>query len=152
MNIAQVQSYFKTQLLEKFKDVINPSLLTFELSKDDGVFLDLKNGKYLISVGRNVNVDQINRVLTVIYMDMTLGIKNEADRIPKGYSEFSPAVSRQKYKFFQPTFVWIIVDGKLVKDKIVEEFKTQCQLEKAGKVDKSKIYGLRPHEYRLSEK
>lgn len=152
MNIAQVQAYFKTQLLEKFKDTINPSLLTFELSKDDGIFLDLKNGKYLLSVGRNVNIDQINRVLTVIYMDLTLGVKNEADRIPKGYSEFSPAVSRQKYKFFQPTFVWIIVDDKLVKDKIVEEFKTQCQLEKAGKVDKSKIYGLRPHEYRLSEK
>jgi hypothetical protein len=152
MNIAQVQSYFKTQLLEKFKDIINPSLLTFELSKDDGIFLDLKNGKYLISVGRNVNIDQINRVLTVIYMDITFGVKNEPDRITKGYSEFSPAVSRQKYKFFQPTFVWIIVDGKLVKDKIVEEFKTQCQLEKAGKVDKSKIYGLRPHEYRLSEK
>lgn len=152
MNIAQVQSYFKTQILEKFKDVINPSVLTFELSIDDGIFLDLKNGKYLISCGKHVNIDKINRVLTVIYMDMTLGVKNEPDRIAKGYSEFSPAVSRQKYKFFKPTFVWVIVDGKLVKDKIIEEFKTQCQLEKNGKVDNSKIYGLRPHEYRLSEK
>lgn len=152
MNIVEVQSYFKKQILEKFKDTINPALLKFELSKDDGIFLDLKNGQYLISVGKSISYDQANRVLTVIYMDSTLGVKKEDDRLEKGYSEFSTAVAKQKYKFFPPTHGWVEINGKIVKDKIIEEFKTQCQMEKCGKVDKNKIYGLKPKEYRLTER
>jgi hypothetical protein len=152
LTIVDLQTYFKKNFIEKFNNTIDPTILTFEHSKDDGIYLDLKDGKYLLSVGKSVSYDQANRVLTVIYMDTTLGVKNEDERLAKGYSEFSTAVAKQKTKFFPPTHGWVEIDGKLVKDKIIEEFKTQCQMEKAGKIDKTKIYGLKPKEIRLTEK
>jgi len=152
MNIVEVQAYFKQEILQKFKEIVRPAQLKFEHSKDDGIFLDLKNGQYLISVGKSVTIDQANRVLTVIYMDQTLDVKKEEDRLEKGYSEFSTAVARQKYKFYPPTHGWVDTGDKIVKDKIVEEFKSHCQMEKCGKIDKKKIYGLKPKEYRLTER
>lgn len=153
MNIVDLQTYFKEQIVGKFDNTIDPKLLTFEHSKDDGIFLDLKNGQYLVSVGKGVSKDQANRVLTVIYMDTTFGIKNESERLSKGYSEFSTAVASQKYKFFPPTHAWVLnKDGKLEKDKIVEEMKTHVQMEKLGKVEKHKVYGIKPKEIRLTPK
>lgn len=152
MNIVDLQTYFKQQIIEKLDNTIDPKLLTFEHSKDDGIFLDLKDGQYLLSVGKQVSKDQANRVLTVIYMDVTLGVKNEDERLQKGYSEFSTAVARQKYKFFPPTHAWVLKDNKLIKDTIVEQFKTHVQMEKLGKVEKNNVYGLKPKEIRLTSK
>lgn len=152
MNIAVLQTYFKAQNSEYLNNAIDFQLISFEHSKDDGIFLDLKNGKYTCSVGKLVSKDQANRVLAVIYMDITLGVKNEADRIEKGYSEFATSVAKQKYKFFKPEYVWIDMDGKLVKDQIVEEFKTNCLTKKCGKVEKTKIYGMYPKEIRFIPK
>jgi hypothetical protein len=153
MNIVDLQTYFKEQIIGKFDNTIDPKSLTFEHSKDDGIFLDLKNGQYLVSVGKSVSKDQANRVLTVIYMDTTFGIKNENERLSKGYSEFSTAVAKQKYKFFPPTHAWYLNDdNKLEKDKIVEEMKTHVQMERLGKVDKDRVYGIKPKEIRLTPK
>jgi len=152
MDIVTLQTYFKQQIVEKLNNTIDPKFLTFEHSKDDGIFLDLRNGQYLISVGKSVSKDQANRVLTVIYMDTTLGVKNEDERLYKGYSEFSTAVARQKCKFFPPTHAWVEVNSKLQKDKIVEQFRTHVQMETLGKIEKGKVYGLRPHEIRLTNK
>jgi len=152
LNVVDLQTYFKQQIIEKLDNAIDPKLLTFEHSKDDGIYLDLKDGQYLLSVGKNVTLDQANRVLTVIYMDITMGVKNEDERMDKGYSEFSTAVAKQKTKFFPPTHVWILKDGVILKDKLIEEFKTQVQTEKFGKIDKDHVYGLRPKEIRLSPK
>lgn len=152
LNIVDVQTYFKQQLIEKLDNTIDPKLLTFEHSKDDGIFLDLKDGQYLVSVGKSVTKDQANRVLTVIYMDVTLGVKNEQERLVKGYSEFSTAVNRQKTKFFPPTHAWVVINDKIQKDKIVEDGKTHVQLEKNGKVAREKVYGLKPKEIRLTNK
>jgi len=152
LNIVDLQAYFKHHIVETLNKSIDPKTLKFEHSTDDGVYLDLHDGLYLISVGKNVTHDQANRVLTVIYMDVTLGVRNESERLEKGYSEFSTAVARQKYKFFPVTHAWVLQNGKIVKDKIVEEFKTNIQMEKFGKVDKSKVYGLKPNEIRLQNK
>ena len=152
MNIVDVQTYFKQQIIEKLDNTIDPRLLTFEHSKDDGIFLDLKDGKYLVSVGKSVSKDQANRVLTVIYMDITLEVKNEEERLIKGYSEFSTAVNRQKTKFFPPAQAWYLNDNKLVKDKVIEDGKTHVQLEKFGKISRDKVYGLKPKEIRLTNK
>ena len=126
--------------------------LTFEHSKDEGIFLDLKQGKYKLGVGKQVTKDQANRVISVIYMDTTLGVSNEADRLTKGYSEFATSVAKQKYKMFKPEYVWVDVNGKLVKDVVSEESKSWCVLKKLGKTDKKKIYGLRPSEIKLAKK
>lgn len=152
MNIAACQAYFKKVNGELFGNKIDFQHLIFELSKDDGIFLTLKGGKYSIGVGRLVTKDHANRVLTVLYMDHTFQVKEENDRLQHGYSEFSTSVARQKYKFFKPEYVWINKDGHLVKDQIVEELKTNCLLKKNGKIDKREIYGLYPKEYKFSEK
>lgn len=152
MNIATCQSYFKQVNQEKFDNIIDFSTVVFELSRDDGVFLTLKNGKYTIGIGKAVNKDQCNRALTTMYMDITLGIKNEADRMTNGYSEFATSVAKKKYKFFKPEYVWIEKDGKLVRDQVVEELKTNCVLKTHGRVEKTKIYGIQPKEYRFVEK
>jgi hypothetical protein len=152
MNIATCQSYFKQINQEKFNNIIDFSNVVFELSRDDGVFLTLKNGKYTIGIGKAVHKDQCNRALTVMYMDITLGIKNESDRMANGYSEFATSVAKKKYKFFKPEYVWIEKDGKLVRDQIVEELKTNCILKTNGRIEKTKIYGIQPKEYRFVEK
>ena len=126
--------------------------LTFEHSKDEGIFLDLKQGKYKLGVGKQVTKDQANRVIAVIYMDTTLGVSNEADRLTKGYSEFATTVAKQKYKMFKPEYVWVDVNGKLVRDVVSEESKSWCVLKKLGKTDKKKIYGIRPLEIKLAKK
>jgi hypothetical protein len=105
-----------------------------------------------LGIGRAVTKDHANRVLTVLYMDASFNVKEEDSRLQHGYSEFSTAVSRQKYKFFKPEYIWIDKDGQLVRDQIVEELKTNCLLKKNGKVDKRLIYGFCPKEYKFSEK
>lgn len=152
MNIAICQQYFKQVNGEKFSNILDFQNLSFILSKDDGIFLNLKNGKYAIAIGKAVTKDQCNRVLTVLHMDSTLNIKNEDDRMINGYSEFATSVAKRKYKFFKPEFVWIEKDGKLVRDELVEELKTNCILKSNGRTEKSKIYGLYPKEYRFVEK
>jgi len=152
MNIASCQAYFKQVNGEKFDNIIDFANVAFTLSKDDGVFLNLKDGKYSLGIGKLVSKDQCNRALTVMYMDLTLGIKNESDRMANGYSEFATSVAKKKYKFFKPDYVWIEKDGKLIRDQLVEELKTNCVLKNNGRVDRSKIYGIQPKEYRFVEK
>lgn len=152
MNIAACQAYFKKINHEKFNNIIDFTNISFELTKDEGICMNLKGGKYTIGIGRSVTLDKANRVLTVLFMDFTLGVKNEDERLAKGYTEFGIAVAKQKYKFFKPEFVWFEKDGKLVKDILVEEYKTNCLLKKAGKIDKKLIYGLSPKEYRFVKK
>jgi len=146
MDIVTLQNY----ILKNVK--IPQDKLTFEHSKDDGIFLDLKDGKYKLSVGKSISRDQANRVIAVMFMDTTLGIRNESERLEKGYSEFATSVAKQKYKMFSPEYVWVDINGKLVKDTVQEETKSYCILKKAGKVDKKKIYGLKPHEIKLEKK
>ena len=152
MNIATCQAYFKKVNSEKFGNIIDFNNVSFELSKDEGICMNMKNGKYTIGIGRTVTQDKANRVLTVIYMDLTLKVLNENERLEKGYTEFATAVAKQKYKFFKPEFVWYEKDGKLIKDVLMEEYKTNCLLKKAGKIDKKYIYGLFPREYRFVKK
>lgn len=152
MNIATCQAYFQKCNKELLNNKIDFQNVIFELSKDDGIFLQLEHGKYTLGIGKAVTKDQANRVLAVMYMDLTLGIKEEDDRMLNGYSEFSTAVAKQKYKFFKPEYVWFDKDGQLIKDQLVEELKTNCILKKHGKIDKKLIYGLSPHEYRFKEK
>lgn len=148
MNISTLQSYIKANSPKSVK----LDTLTFELSKDDGIFLNLKDGKYTLSVGKSVSKDQANRVITVIYMDQMLGVLNEDERLPKGYSEFSTAVAKQKYKLFPPEFVWVEIEDKLIRDQLVEETKTECVLKKSGRVPKKNVYGLFPKEIRFVQK
>lgn len=148
MNITTLQTYIKTNMPKS----VDQSLLSFQISKDDGIFLNLKDGKYTLDVGKAVTKDQANRVITVIYMDQTFGIKNEQDRLEKGYSEFSTAVAIQKYKLFKPEFVWVLTDSGLIKDQLIEKANTYCMLKKSGKVIKTSIYGLYPREIRFVEK
>ena len=152
MNIATCQAYFQKINKELFNNKLDFQNIVFELSKDDGIFLTLKNGKYILGIGKAVTREHANRVLTVLHMDITLGVKTEEERLQHGYSEFSTSVAKQKYKFFKPEYIWFEKDGQLIRDQIVEELKTNCVLKKNGKVDKRSIYGLFPKEYKFSQK
>jgi len=148
MNIGMLQSYIKQNMPSE----VDLTKLSFEHSKDDGIFLDLKNGRYKLAVGKSVSKDQANRVIADIYMDTILGITKEEDRLKNGYSEFATSVNKQKYKLFKPEYVWVDINGVLARDTVIEETKTYCTLKKSGKVEKTSVYGLRPLEIKLEKR
>lgn len=152
MNITSVQDYMVRMNNEKFDGLLDLSKVEFRPSKDDGILIDLENGRHTLRIGRRVSVHQQNRALVVMLLDRVFELKNESERAQHDYREYGGKVSQVQEHFFPTQEVFVERDGRIIKDNIIDCDAFICNLKESGPVKKEELIGRRYTEVEFKEK
>jgi len=155
MNISEVQDYMVKMNKEKFDGLIQLSKTEFRPSKDDGIIIDLSQGRHTLRIGRKISKHQMNRALILMLIDTVMDIKEESERKSLGdqsYGEYGGKVSQLQEQFFPSTEVFVEREGRIVKDNVIDCDAIMCNLRNAGSVNKDEILGLKYREVTLKNK
>ena len=139
MNVESVKTYMIKENRTKFEGIIDFKKVNFTKSKYNGIIVDLDNGIHTLRIGNNITKPQIQRALVLLMIDTAFEHAEEDNR---KYLEYGDKVAKVQADYYPVKHVFYEVDGKIVKDKVVDCDETTCTLQTYGKVPVDQVIGL----------